>query len=62
MQKVYAAVRAGKYDNDPVQFRYANRHRRVRILFMEYAVASIWVYLSDDLATMLGLELNRQYW
>lgn len=62
MQKVYVSAQAGKYDKDLVQFRFANRHRRVRILFTEYAVAGVWVYLSDDLAMMLGFKSKRRYW
>jgi len=63
MQRAYsAAAKADGYKHDLVQFRYASRYRCVRIVFTEYPVGGILVYLSDDMATMTGFEPGRHYY
>ena len=64
IQRAYiVAAEASGYPSDAVVLIwYANRYRRVKILFIKYANAGIWLYLSDDLATMLSFEPKQHYW
>ena len=48
-------------DKAVVQIRYANRHRRVKILFTEYTRSDNWVYFSEDLVTMLGFKREQHH-
>jgi len=48
-------------DRFVIQMQYANRHKRVKILFTRFAFKGIWFYFSDDLATMLGFESSKYY-
>jgi len=45
-------------DRFVVQIRYANRQRRVKIIFTEYTNSGNWVYFSDDLARCSASSRN----
>ena len=49
-------------DRFVVQIQYANRHKRIKIVFTKYAFRDTWVYFSEHLVSMLGFELNKYYW
>jgi len=44
-----------------IQIGYSNRLKRVRFLFTKFGFKGVWVYFSEDLATMLGFEANKYY-
>jgi len=49
-------------DRFVVQIRYSNHLKRIRIVFTKYALSNTWVYFSEHLASMLGIDANTYYY